>query len=179
METADEANEELVLVGDIAAPHGIRGEVKMRPLMERSETLAKLPNVRLHFGDGREERRRVTSARLQGKHTLLTLAGVADREGAEALRGVQVFIRRDQLPELPPDTYYEADLLGLRVVTESDGELGAITHVHFYPSANDVYETELAMIPAVDAALGGPIVSVDLGARRMVVRDVPGLRKDA
>ncbi len=46
--------------------------------------------------------------------------------------------------------------------------------MHFYPTANDVYETPPAMIPAVDAI----VVSVDLPARRVVVRDIPGLRKD-
>lgn len=172
--TAGGASEEMVLVGEIAAPHGVRGEVKMRPLMERPETLSTLPAVFLHFADGREERRRVTSARAQQRHALLTLAGVADRNAAEALRGAQVWIRRDQLPELPPDTYYEADLVGLSVATEGGRDLGRIAQVHFYPSGNDVYETELAMIPAV----GDIVLSVDLGARRMIVRDVAGLRKD-
>jgi 16S rRNA processing protein RimM len=168
------ASEEQVLVGEIAAPHGLRGEIKMRPLMERPETLSTLPAVWLRFPDGREERRRVTSARVQQKQALLTIAGVPDRSAAEALRGAQIWIRRDQLPDLPADTYYEADLVGLSVVTEAGRDLGSIVQVHFYPSGNDVYETELAMIPAI----GDVVVSVDIPARRMIVRDVAGLRKD-
>jgi ribosomal 30S subunit maturation factor RimM len=63
---------------------------------------------------------------------------------------------------------------GLQVLTESGQDLGPITHVLFGP-ANDVYETPLALIPAVE---GEFVVSVDLPARRLIVRDVPGLRKD-
>ena len=170
--------DDLVVVGEISAPHGLRGELRMRPLMEEPATLAKLPAVVLRFPDGREERRRVTSARMTGKRqALLTLAAVPDRAAAEVLRGVQIFIRRDQLPPLPPDAYYEGDLLGLQVVTEAGRDLGAIEHVLFGP-ANDVYETPLALIAAVDATLGGPVISVDLAARRLVVKDMAGLRKD-
>jgi len=165
-------------VGEIAAPHGLRGELRMRPLMEEPAALAKLPSVILRFPDGREERRRVTSARTTGKRqALLTLAAVPDRDAAAALRGVQLLIRRDQLPPLPPDAYYEGELIGLQVVTESGRDLGAIKQVLFGP-ANDVYETPVALIPAVDVSLGGPVVSVDLTARRVLVQDIAGLRKD-
>ena len=166
--------EDVVLVGEIGAPHGVRGEVKMQPLMENPETLASLPAVRLRFSDGHEERRRITFAQRYQKQVLLRVAGVPDRNAAETLRGSQVWIRRDQLPALEPDTYYETDLLGLSVVTETGVDLGPIERVHFYPDANDVYETPLAMIPAVDAI----VVSVDLAARRVLVRDIPGLRRD-
>jgi 16S rRNA processing protein RimM len=165
--------DDLVFVGIVAAPHGVQGELRMNPLMEKPETLAKLPAVLLRFSDGREEKRRVTSSRKNNKQVLVTIAGVPDRTAAEGLRGAQIFIRRDQLPELPPDTYYEDQLKGLQVVTETGQDLGIIERVLFLP-ANDVYETAVALIPAVDEF----IVSVDLSAGRVTVRDVPGLRKD-
>lgn len=171
---ADEATEDLVVVGEITAAFGVRGEVKMRPLMDQPETLTALPAVRLRFPDGREEKRRITAARRSNKQAILTLAGALDRDAAETLRGATVLIRRDQLPVLGPDAYYETDLLGLSVTTEAGTDLGPIERVHFYPAANDVYETPLAMIPAVEAV----VVSVDLAARRVLVRDISGLRKD-
>jgi 16S rRNA processing protein RimM len=166
--------DDMVLVGEIVAPFGVRGEVKMRPLMDKPETLKRLPGVRLRFPDGREERRRITAMRTHKQHALLTLAGVPDADTAEALRDVQVFIRRDQLPALEPDAYYETDLLGLSVVTQGGEDLGRVERVHFYPRSNDVYETALAMIPVVEEV----VVSIDLAARRVLVRDIPGLRKD-
>jgi 16S rRNA processing protein RimM len=175
MTTDVAAGDEWVLVGRVASPHGIRGEVKVRPLMEQPESLATLPAVRLRFPDGRDEKRRVTSAKPQPKDMLLvTLGGVGDRDEAEAVRGAEIYIRRDQLPPLGADTYYELDLLGCAVVTEGGADLGTIEKVHFNPAANDVYETAVAMIPAVDPV----VVSVDITARRVLVRDIAGLRKD-
>ena len=167
--------DEMVLVGEIAAPHGVRGELRMNPLMDDPTALATLPSVRLRFADGREEKRRVTAVRLHKRQALLMVAGVADMSAAETLRGAGVYIRRDQLPALPADTYYEADLVGLRVVTESGSDLGVIERVYFYPQANDVYETPVAMIPGVADEI---VLGVDLSERRMTVRDIPGLRKD-
>ena len=83
------------------------------------------------------------------------------------------FVRRSELPPLEPDTYYESDLIGLQVLTEIGRDLGTIEAVHYYP-ANDVYETAVAMIPAV----GEIVVEVDLAQRLLRVRDIPGLRKD-
>ena len=177
-ETRDRAHEEpappLVLVGEIAAAHGLQGEMRLNPLMDTPAVLARLPGVQFRYRDGRQERRRITSAKTHKRQLIVTVAGVADRETAEALRGVQIYIRRDQLPDLGPDTYYTHDLLGLTVVTEAGADLGAIQEVHLGPGgANDVYETPLAMIPAI----GEVVLSVDLDARRMTVRDIPGLRK--
>ncbi len=171
--SATESGDDLVLVGIVAGPHGVQGEVRLNPLMEMPETLARLPSVLLRFADGREEKRRVTASRKNNKQVLATIAGVPDRNAAEAIRGAQIFIRRDQLPDLPPDTYYESQLKGLQVVTDAGRDLGIIERVLFGP-ANDAYETPVALIPAVDEF----IVSVDLAAGRVTVRDVPGLRKD-
>ena len=171
---AQEAEDNLVLVGRITVPHGIRGEVKMRPLMEQPEILASLPAVQLRLPDAPDREARVRSVRMHLGAAMLTVEGVTDRTGAEALHGAEVYVRRDQLPELEPDVYYEADLLGLAVVTESGRDLGRITKVLFLP-ANDVYETDVALIPAVADEI---VLSVDLEAGRMVVRDIPGLRKD-
>jgi 16S rRNA processing protein RimM len=167
------AGESLVLVGEITAPFGIRGQVKMRLLMEKPQALAKLPGVRLRFPGGREETRRVSAVHLHQDMAVITFADAEDRNAADALRNAQVLIRDDELPPLDPDTYYETQLLGLRVETEAGRDLGRIEKVLFYP-ANDVYETDVAMIPAV----ADVVVEVDIAGGRLVVRDVPGLRKD-
>jgi 16S rRNA processing protein RimM len=104
---------------------------------------------------------------------VLTFADITDRDAAETLRGGLLLIPKSDLPPLEPDAYYEGQLLGLQVVTESGRDLGSVEQVHFYP-ANDVYETPVAMIPAVESV----IVKVDLDAGRILVRDMAGLRKD-
>ena len=144
-------------------------------LMESPAALAQLPFVTLEFPGTKKvaQNVRVLHAREQKNVALLTLENVSDRNASEELRGALVFIAPDELPPLGPDTYYERDLIGLRVVTNTGGDLGAIEKVHFYP-ANDVYETALALIPAVESF----ILNVDLEQKQMTVRDMPGLRKD-
>jgi 16S rRNA processing protein RimM len=167
------AGESLVLVGEITAPFGIRGQVKMHPLIEKPQVLAKLPHVLLRFPSGREETRQIGAVRMHQHVAVVTFVGTEDRNGADSLRNAQVFIREDELPPLEKDAYYESQLLGLRVETESGRDLGRIERVLFYP-ANDVYETDVAMIPAIEDV----VVQVDIAGGRLLVRDIPGLRKD-
>jgi 16S rRNA processing protein RimM len=171
--SSDIPDESLALVGEIVAPFGVRGQLKMRSLMDDPKALTKLPSVRLHFPNGSIERRRVTAVQFHQGQALVTLEGVDDRNQSEGLRGVQVYIGREELPKPEPDTYYDWQLVGLRVETDAGKDLGRIEKVLFYP-ANDVYETEVALIPAVDEF----VLQVDLEAGVLRVRDVPGLRKD-
>ncbi|MES2461051.1 MAG: ribosome maturation factor RimM [Armatimonadota bacterium] len=164
---------EWVLVGEVTAPFGVRGQVKMRPLMDAPEALAKLPRVVLRFSGGREATHKISEVRRHQDVVVLTFAGISDRDLAETLRGGLLLIPKTDLPPLEPDAYYEGQLLGLQVVTESGKDLGLVEQVHFYP-ANDVYETPVAMIPAVESV----IVQVDLPGGRILVRDMVGLRKD-
>lgn len=174
----------LVLVGEITAPFGIRGEIKMLPLIDDPKHLLKLPTVLFRWSkkspagtaqaEPLERRLKVKSLRRHQGAALLTVEGVADRNDAETFPGAEMFIHRSELPTLGEDTYYEADLVGMVVVTESGKSLGTVLRVHFIPNANDVYETESAMIPAI----GDVVVQVDLATKQVLVRDIPGLRKD-
>ena len=163
----------LVLVGEITGPFGVRGQLKMHPLMDEPKTLTKLTQVTVRYPNGGEQSDKVTAVSPHGGAWLLRLDGVPDRNAAETMRDCQVLIRRSQLPPLEEDAYYEHQLIGLHVLTESGKDLGTIEKVHFYP-ANDVYETSVAMIPAV----ADIIVRVDLAAGEMRVQDRAGLRKD-
>lgn len=179
-DTQAQAPDEPILVGEITAPFGIRGQVKMRALLDAPAHLSKIPGgVRLRWVNEKERPERTVRVRSVRPHgegvVVLTLEGVDDRNASEALREARVFILRSELPALEPDAYYEADLLGLKVVTESGRDLGEIERVHFYPNSNDVYETAVAMIPAVADEI---VVRVDLPSKTMTVRDIHGLRKD-
>ena len=164
---------EWVLVGEVTAPFGVRGQVKMRPLMDKPEALAKIARMVLRYKDGREEFHKIAEVRRHQEVVVLTFAGISDRDLAETLRGGLLLIPQSDLRPLEADAYYEGDLLGLQIVTESGLDLGVVTQVHFYP-ANDVYETPVAMIPAVESV----VVQVDVPGGRIVVRDMAGLRKD-
>lgn len=144
--------DDLLVVGAIVGSHGIRGELKVRPLTEFPERIPKLRQLRLRFPDGRLATHRVRSARTHGEMVLFTLAGVEDRSAADALRGAQVVIEASEAPPLPEGRYYVHDLIGLRVVTPEGEELGTVSDVLQYP-ANDVYVAGPYLIPATHDAV--------------------------
>ena len=171
------ATDTLIYVGEITSAFGIRGELKMVPAIDEPKHLLKLPFVTFRW-TGKSplpsRRCKIASLRMHGGAALLTVEGVADRNEAERFPGAQLFIERGELPVLDADAYYEADLVGMIVVTDTGRDLGRISRVHFIPNANDVYETPVAMIPAI----GDIVQTIDVAAKKMIVRDTPGLRKD-
>jgi 16S rRNA processing protein RimM len=100
------------------------------------------------------------------------LTGVRDRNGAERLTNVKLYVPRDRLPPIADaETYYHADLVGLAAVTPDRALLGTVTAVLNF-GAGDVIEIkptdggESLMVPFNDAA----VPAVDIAAGRMVVR---------
>jgi 16S rRNA processing protein RimM len=163
-----------VLVGVVVGAHGVRGELRVAPETDFPERFARLESLSVAPKGGAPRMMRIAGARQhvgQGL-VLLRLEGVQDREAAESLRGAGLFIRESDLTPLPEGFYYEFQILGLQVVTEEGRDLGTIVDI-IRTGANDVYETPLAMIPAIE-----PIVrEVDLAGGRMVVHWVEGLEK--
>ncbi len=153
-----------LVIGQVTAPFGIHGEVKVRPETDVPERFSRLREVCLEFPNGEEKRVRLRRARVTPKFVLVTFAGYAHRAQADALRGAWVKIREADALPLPEGHYYLHHLVGLRVVTEEGRELGEITEVLKLP-ANDVYVTPHAMIPALREV----VKQIDLEQRRMVV----------
>ena len=159
-------SDELVLVGEIAAPFGMKGEVKLFPYLDNPKVLVGKTFL-LHGAPSR-----VQSVRPYQKCYLVLFEGM-NRTGAESLHSIKLFLPKSELPSLPEGAYYDWQLKGLSVVTESGKALGEIETILYNPAANDVYETNLALIPAHTQF----VLSVDLEAGRMVVVDDPGLFK--
>lgn len=195
---------EKIKIGKIVSAVGLKGEVKIYSYAgskERYESLARLivaapgrgasderdsvpapgrgaADERSSApGPGRGEKEyAIENVRYQKEMVIVKLAGVSDRNQAEALRESEVFITEDDLEELPADTFYIRDLLGCRVLeAESGRELGTLSDV-IQNSAHDLYQVELAdgrqaLIPAV----GQFIAAVDPAQREIRVRLIPGL----
>jgi 16S rRNA processing protein RimM len=120
------------------------------------------------------ERFRVRGVRGSGRFAILALEGIDTMESAEALKGKNVFVPRDQLPEMEPGSFYASDLEGLTVVTARGQVLGVLEEI-FDNGAHDIYvvrdETREILLPVVD----GVVVEVDMDAGRMVVEPPEGL----
>jgi 16S rRNA processing protein RimM len=112
-----------ISVGRISRAHGIRGELAVRTDDPSTSALLQVRTLRL---SGEDALREVVSARAANAEVLLFLRGIGDRNAAEALKGREVEIPREELPAPEPGEFYYADLVGLIAVDESGRELGTV-----------------------------------------------------
>ncbi|MCB9982076.1 MAG: 16S rRNA processing protein RimM [Rhodospirillales bacterium] len=135
--------EGLVCVGRIAAPHGVKGLVKILPYCEDVSLIEQAANFK------------ITLKNPNGKYILAAIEGVNDRDSAEALAGTDLTVDRSTLPAIEEDdTYYIDDLVGLIAVDESGAEVGTVKAVLNF-GAGDLLEIRLkggqeVLIPFTD-----------------------------
>ncbi len=118
-------------VGRVVKAHGVTGEVVVEVRTDEPETrFAPGAALRAKGSDHRERNIVVEAARAHGSRLLVRLAGVADRDAADALRGSLLVIDSEDLPPIDePDTYYDHQLEGLRVRTTDGRDIGTVTEV--------------------------------------------------
>lgn len=133
---------EKIKIGKIVNAVALRGEVKVYNYSGYKERYEELDRI---IVDGKNYK--IEKIRYQNDMVILKLAGVNDRNAAEALKTKDVFITEDDLAELPEDTFYIRDLIGLEVRDfDTDRVLGKLKDV-LQPSSQDVY--------VIKAAAGG------------------------
>jgi 16S rRNA processing protein RimM len=164
-----------VCLGAIAGAFGVRGEVRLKSFCAEPEAIAAYGPLATE-DDAR--RFTVTLTRPLKGAFAARLSGVADRDAAEALRGVRLYADRDRLPPAGDDEFYHADLIGLEVRDTGGALIGAVRAVHDH-GAGDLLEVarpgaESLLLPFTRAA----VPTVDLAARRIVVDPPAGLLDD-
>ncbi len=156
-----------VCVARIGAAHGVRGEVKLWSFTENPAAVADYGPLETQDGSRRFE---IEALRPAKDHFVARIVGIADRDAAEKLRNVDLYIPRSRLPEIDEaDTFYHADLIGLKAVTKNGDEVGTVSAVHNF-GASDVIEIkpsagEPLLMPFTEAT----VPEIDLGARRIVI----------
>jgi 16S rRNA processing protein RimM len=155
-----------ICVARIGAAHGVRGAVKLWTFTE--DPLAVRAYGPLMTKDGARQFE-VTSAREAKGHLVATLKGVATREEAERLNGVELYVARDKLPDTDEDEYYHADLIGLAAVTAANEPLGRVIAIHNF-GAGDIIEIappggSTMLLPFTNAV----VPSVDIAGGRVVI----------
>src|SRR5690606_24695056 len=112
-----------VCLGAVAGAHGARGEVRIKPFTAEAESVGSYGV----FSDESGERRFSLQVLGVAKGMVIArLTGVEDRNAAEALRGLRLYVARAALPEPEEDEFYHADLIGLRVETEDERLFGRV-----------------------------------------------------
>jgi 16S rRNA processing protein RimM len=156
-----------VLLGRIVAAHGVRGDVLVRSFTAEPAAIAAYGPL---HDEARQLRFDLSVVRVTPKGVVAHIAGISDRNAAEALKGVDLYVPRERLPEAEQDVYYHADLIGLSVVDETGAAIGEVVAVADY-GAGDLLEIRLEgsrrteLVPFTSAF----VPTVDLAGGRLVV----------
>ena len=162
-----------VPVGVVTGAHGVKGEIRMKPFGDATSVAAMASDLWEEVAiEGVAYA--IKRAKAHRSLVLLKLIGLTTRGAAEALRGKEVMVNREDLPEPDEGEYYQADLIGLSVVTVSGVLLGCVTGV-IETGANDVIEIEgergELLLPVIESV----IKKVDMEGRRVTVAPPEGL----
>jgi 16S rRNA processing protein RimM len=163
---------ELVLLGTVGAPRGIKGDIRIKSFTEAPEDIAAYGPL------WNADATRSFSVRVIGEakgQILARIDGVGDRTAAEALKGTALYVPRSALPAPDDDSYYLVDLIGLRVETAAGEAWGEVRAVHDF-GAGDVLE--LAGGPHAGLMIPftrDTVPEVDLTGGRLVIDPPDGL----
>ncbi len=166
-------NDEWAIIGKVVALFGVRGELKVRSLTDIPNRFAELDTV--YIGEQHMPRSIQSVRPYKGDMVILKLNGLDDANTAESLRNAEVQIPMHKLAQLPPDSYYQHDILGLQVYTLDGAHLGSIVDI-IVTGSNDVYvvkndDSNQVLIPAIKDV----IKQIDLQRRTLHIDPIPGL----
>jgi 16S rRNA processing protein RimM len=160
---------ELIAIGKIVKPFGLRGEVKVLSLSDVPGRFQGLKNVTLEAPSGRTVSAAVTRMREERGGFVLGFDALSTPEEAAAFRGGFIKIPRTQSPALPEGQFYESDLIGMTVKDEAGRILGELQDI-LDTGANHVFAIRKDGREVLMPALRGVVASVDVVSRTMTVR---------
>jgi len=127
--------DDLVEIARIQGPHGLKGKMRITPFGDSFEQF----KTYSHLIIGTEGCPvKVLSAEQKKSSYIIGLEGYASIDQVEKLKGVTIYVRRDQLAELDESEYYWRDIIGLKVIGLDGRELGEVVEI-FATGSNDVY----------------------------------------
>ena len=156
-----------VLLGQIGAAHGVRGEVRLHSFTAEPGAIADYGP--LQSEDGRVFE--IETMRAAKDHFVARLKGIRDRDAASALTNTKLYVPRERLPQTnEPDEFYHADLIGLAAVDRAGAKLGTVVAIHNF-GAGDLIEMQpdaggATQLMPFDA---GHVPEVDIAGGRIVV----------
>ncbi|GMA99312.1 ribosome maturation factor RimM [Pelosinus sp. IPA-1] len=156
----------MIVIGKIGAPQGVRGEVRVTPLTDFPERFRELKTALLDDGTSLP----IESVRYHQQFVLLKFRGMDNRNDIEHLRGKLIKVERKDLVQLPAGHYYIFDIVGLEVYTEEKEYLGKVTDV-LETGSNDVYIVEQKdKQPLLIPALKSVVLQIDIPSGKMIVK---------
>ena len=156
-----------VCLGVITKPKGVRGRVRITSFTDKPDDLVAYGP--LFAGPGGRVMNVALREILKGGVVIATIGGVTDRDGAEALRGIELHVPREALPEAPGDEFYQTDLIGLAVELTDGVTIGEVTALHNF-GAGEILEVtrhdgDSFMLPFTRDT----VPEIDIAGGRMIV----------
>lgn len=146
----------MVIMGRVAAAHGIRGWIKIQPYTEYLDSLTDYASWWIGPEQGPWREVAVQQCEVHNKTLAALLPDCPDRNAAEKLKGLLIAVPRSSLPQQPDDEYYWSDLIGLAVVNEAGVTLGTVANL-LETGANQVLSVQgdsgEILIPFVASAI--------------------------
>lgn len=152
-----------MLLGEIGAPQGLKGEVRLRSYTAEPAAIARYGPLVDETGRAFE----IERVRATPKALIARFKGVSTREAAEALVHTKLYVERDRLPEREEEEWYHADLIGLAAIGADGAKIGEVIAVHNF-GAGDLIE--------VKPEAGGATVLVPFTRETVPEVDVEGGR---
>ena len=124
-----------VLLATIGTAHGVRGEVRVKTFTEDPAALGGYGPLSTEDGQVFQ----IERLRPAKEVVVAKFRGINDRNAAEALNGISLYVDRERLPDVADDEFYHADLIGLTAVTEGGEQIGTVVALHDF-GAGDMLE---------------------------------------
>lgn len=158
---------ELMCVGQITKPHGVRGEVKVFSL---TDSLERFKSLKRAYIDGKEIK--ITSVKLQSDRAILKIEGIDTMDEADNYRNKYIEVKREDAIKLPKDSFYIADLIDCQVFDTEGKSLGKVYDV-IETGSNDVYwvkdeNNKEVLIPALKSI----VEEVNIKDSKIIIKPV-------
>jgi 16S rRNA processing protein RimM len=167
-------DERWIALAEVARPHGVNGELRLKVYNLDSDVLLRKPRVRLVMPNGDMRVIELRSTRKVPNGILVRIDGVGDRDAADAMRGARFEVQRDGLKPADEDEFYHCDLVGLRVTLAGE-DYGRVQHVTVYPTC-DVLVVVRDSGGKIEVPIHGKYVAdIDVAAGNIKLDTVDGL----
>ena len=164
----------MFLIGYITKPQGVRGEVKVEPVTPDPKRFHRLKQVSLQLRN-KTQTYSIEKIRVSDRFVYIKFSGIDSRDDAELLRNAEVLIKEKDLMQPAENEYFIHDLIGCKVVSDQNDEIGVLFDV-VQMTSNDIYMVKGEngieyLIPAIKEV----IEEVDISQRKIIIHILEGL----
>lgn len=165
---------EFVVIGLIERAHGVRGEVKVKPITDFPSRFENLQTVFLEFPTGKAEKLHVSKACLRQESVYLKLTGINDREAAQRLKGLYLKVPSCEVVTLAPDEFYHFEIIGFEVRATTGEVIGEVAEVMSLP-ANDVLVVKNDQAEHLVPLIKDVVKEIDRSKHEITIEIIDGL----